>query len=107
MFIYAGASPFTQDNELAGSRNEFIHYLQKFVFSRRRRFGALNLRVSFFSASIPDQPAIVRQYMRHTAEIRTGKNGQFPSARCVALSLTRRPICSPTGRSSRTPVCQE
>lgn len=54
VFIYAGASPFTQDNELAGSRNEFIHYLQ----------------------NIPDQPAIVRQYMRHTAEIRTGKNVQ-------------------------------
>ncbi|KAL8292676.1 hypothetical protein RQP46_001288 [Phenoliferia psychrophenolica] len=54
VFIYAGASPFTQDGELAGSRNEFIHYLQNAV----------------------DQPAILRQYMRHTAEIRTGKNVQ-------------------------------
>ncbi|KAM0752659.1 thiamine diphosphate-binding protein [Meredithblackwellia eburnea MCA 4105] len=54
VFIYAGASPFTQDNELAGSRNEFIHYLQNAV----------------------DQPQILRQYMRHTAEIRTGKNVQ-------------------------------
>lgn len=29
VFIYAGASPFSQDNELEGSRNEFIHWLQK------------------------------------------------------------------------------
>ncbi|KAM0752678.1 thiamine diphosphate-binding protein [Meredithblackwellia eburnea MCA 4105] len=54
VFIYAGASPFTQDDELPGSRNEFIHYLQNAV----------------------DQPAILRQFMKHTAEIRTGKNVQ-------------------------------
>ncbi|GAA5869324.1 hypothetical protein JCM1840_005440 [Sporobolomyces johnsonii] len=54
VFIYAGASPFTQDGELAGSRNEWIHWLQ----------------------NANDQPAIMRQYMRHVAEIRTGKNAQ-------------------------------
>ncbi|GAA5972221.1 hypothetical protein JCM21900_006225 [Sporobolomyces salmonicolor] len=54
VFIYAGASPFTQDGELAGSRNEFIHWLQ----------------------NANDQSAIMRQYMRHVAEIRTGKNAQ-------------------------------
>ena len=54
VFIYAGASPFTQDGELAGSRNEFIHWLQNAV----------------------DQPAILRQYMRHVGEIRNGRNAQ-------------------------------
>ncbi|GAA5942568.1 uncharacterized protein JCM15063_000037 [Sporobolomyces koalae] len=61
VLIYAGASPFTQDNELAGSRNEFIHYLQNAV----------------------DQPQIVRQYMRHVAEIRTGKNLQQVALRAL------------------------
>ncbi|BGP11584.1 hypothetical protein JCM10049v2_007494 [Rhodotorula toruloides] len=52
VLIYAGASPYTQDGELAGSRNEFIHWLQNAV----------------------DQPQILRQYMRHVGEIRSGKN---------------------------------
>ncbi|KAM0786761.1 hypothetical protein ACM66B_002196 [Microbotryomycetes sp. NB124-2] len=54
VLIYAGASPFSDSGELAGSRNEFIHYLQNAV----------------------DQPQIVRQYMRHVGEIRSGKNVQ-------------------------------
>lgn len=37
VFIYAGASPFSDSGELAGSRNEFIHYLQKCVFSKPLR----------------------------------------------------------------------
>ncbi|GAA6024720.1 hypothetical protein JCM8202_002892 [Rhodotorula sphaerocarpa] len=52
VFIYAGASPYTENGELAGSRNEFIHWLQNAV----------------------DQPQIVRQYMRHVGEIRSGTN---------------------------------
>ncbi|KAJ8291635.1 Benzoylformate decarboxylase [Rhodotorula toruloides] len=52
VLIYAGASPYTQDGELAGSRNEFIHWLQNAV----------------------DQPQILRQYMRHVGEIRSPKN---------------------------------
>ncbi|GAA6009202.1 hypothetical protein JCM10207_004305 [Rhodosporidiobolus poonsookiae] len=54
VFIYAGASPYTENGELQGSRNEFIHWLQ----------------------NATDQPAIVRQYMRHVGEIRNGKNAQ-------------------------------
>ncbi len=52
VLIFAGASPFTQEGELRGSRNEFIHWLQD-VF---------------------DQRGIVRQYMRYDNEIRTGVN---------------------------------
>jgi acetolactate synthase-1/2/3 large subunit len=52
VLIFAGASPFTQDGELAGSRNEFIHWLQD-VF---------------------DQRGIVRGYVKYENEIRTGRN---------------------------------
>lgn len=50
--IFAGASPFTQEGELSGSRNEFIHWIQD-VF---------------------DQRGIVRGYVKYENEIRTGRN---------------------------------
>ncbi|KIJ33409.1 hypothetical protein M422DRAFT_35510, partial [Sphaerobolus stellatus SS14] len=52
VLIYAGAAPFTFNGELPGSRNEFIFWLQDSL----------------------DQPNIVRQYMRMTAQINSGKN---------------------------------
>src|SRR5699024_5705616 len=52
VFIYAGLSPVTQEGELLGSRNEFIHWLQ----------------------DVPDQRGIVRGYMKYENEIRTGAN---------------------------------
>ncbi|MBV9268380.1 MAG: thiamine pyrophosphate-requiring protein [Acidobacteriaceae bacterium] len=52
VLIFAGTSPFTQEGELKGSRNEFIHWIQD-VF---------------------DQRGIVRQYMKYDHEIRTGRN---------------------------------
>ncbi|KAJ3746353.1 thiamine pyrophosphate enzyme, N-terminal TPP binding domain-containing protein, partial [Lentinula detonsa] len=52
VLIYAGASPFTSRSEMKGGRNEWIMWLQ----------------------DIPDQTAIVRQYMRHTAQINSGRN---------------------------------
>lgn len=52
VLIFAGASPHTQEGELLGSRNEFIHWIQD-VF---------------------DQRGIVREYMKYENEIRTGKN---------------------------------
>jgi acetolactate synthase I/II/III large subunit len=52
VLIFAGSSPATQEGELRGSRNEFIHWIQD-VF---------------------DQRGIVRGYMRYDNEIRTGKN---------------------------------
>ncbi|MGG2198334.1 MULTISPECIES: thiamine pyrophosphate-requiring protein [Paenibacillus] len=52
VLIFAGASPYTQEGELVGSRNEHIHWIQD-VF---------------------DQRGIVRQYMKYDNEIRTGKN---------------------------------
>lgn len=52
VLIFAGASPFTQEGELTGSRNEFIHWIQD-VF---------------------DQRGIMRGYSKYNNEIRTGKN---------------------------------
>jgi acetolactate synthase-1/2/3 large subunit len=52
MLVFAGASPFTQDGELPGSRNEFIQWIQ----------------------DVHDQRGLVRGYMRYDNEIRTGKN---------------------------------
>jgi acetolactate synthase I/II/III large subunit len=52
VLIFAGASPYTQEGELRGSRNEFIHWLQ----------------------DVHDQRGIVRGYMKYNAEIRTGRN---------------------------------
>jgi acetolactate synthase I/II/III large subunit len=52
VFIFAGLSPFTQEGELRGSRNEFIQWIQ----------------------DVHDQRGIVRGYMKYDGEIRTGRN---------------------------------
>ena len=52
MLVFAGASPFTQDGEMRGSRNEFIQWIQD-VF---------------------DQRGIVRGYMKYDNELKTGRN---------------------------------
>lgn len=52
VLIFAGLSPATQEGELPGSRNEFIHWLQ----------------------DVPDQRGIVRQYVKYETELRTGAN---------------------------------
>jgi acetolactate synthase I/II/III large subunit len=52
VLIFAGMSPATQEAELRGSRNEFIHWLQ----------------------DAADQRGIVRGYMKYDHEIRSGAN---------------------------------
>ena len=52
VFIFAGMSPATQEGELRGSRNEYIHWLQ----------------------DVPDQRGIVRQYVKYENELRSAKN---------------------------------
>lgn len=52
VFIFAGLSPFTQEGEALGSRNEFIQWIQ----------------------DVADQRGIVRSYMKYSNEFRTGKN---------------------------------
>jgi len=52
VLIFAGSSPYTQEGELQGSRNEFIQWIQ----------------------DVHDQRGIIRGYMRYDNEIRTGRN---------------------------------
>lgn len=52
VFVFAGLSPFTQEGELPGSRNEFIHWLQ----------------------DVSDQRGIMRAYTKYDTEFRTGRN---------------------------------
>jgi acetolactate synthase-1/2/3 large subunit len=52
VLVFAGASPYTQEGELLGSRNEFIHWYQ----------------------DVNDQRGIMRGYSKYDNEIRTGKN---------------------------------
>ncbi|KAJ9157677.1 Thiamine pyrophosphate enzyme, N-terminal TPP binding domain-domain containing protein [Pleurostoma richardsiae] len=52
VMILAGTVPVTMEGELKGSRNEYIHWIQ----------------------DVPDQRAIVRQYMRYEHEIRRPHN---------------------------------
>jgi acetolactate synthase-1/2/3 large subunit len=52
VFIFAGLSPFTQEGEQAGSRNEFVQWIQ----------------------DVRDQRGIVRQYMKYDNELRSAAN---------------------------------
>jgi acetolactate synthase-1/2/3 large subunit len=52
IFVFAGASPLTQQGELKGSRNEFIQWIQ----------------------DVHDQRGIVRGYMRYEGEIRVAES---------------------------------
>ncbi|KAG6917164.1 hypothetical protein DXG01_003600 [Tephrocybe rancida] len=66
VLIYAGASPFSSNKELKGSRNEWIHWLQ----------------------DIPDQTAIVRQYMRYTAQIGSGSTASQYVNRALQIATS-------------------
>ncbi|KAN0087886.1 Thiamine pyrophosphate enzyme, N-terminal TPP binding domain containing protein [Tylopilus felleus] len=72
ILIYAGASPFTIEGELQGSRNEWIHSIQ----------------------DVHDQPAIVRQYMRYTAQIGSPESLPHHVRRAlqIAMSEPRGPV---------------
>ena len=52
VLLFAGLSPFTQEGELRGSRNEWVHWVQ----------------------DVMDQRGIVRGYVKYENEIRTGRN---------------------------------
>jgi len=52
VLIFAGASPYTLDGELPGSRNEWIHWIQ----------------------DARDQRGILRGFVKYDNEIRTGRN---------------------------------
>lgn len=64
VLIFSGLSPFTESGELTGSRTEYMHWLQ----------------------DAPDQKAIVRQFCRYTAEIRSGVNVKQSVARALQFA---------------------
>lgn len=78
VLILAGASPFTQEGELRGTRNEFIHWLQ----------------------DVPDQRGIVRGYMKYENELRTARNIKQMTHRAmqIAASDPKGPVYLMAGR---------
>ncbi|KAF6762886.1 acetolactate synthase catalytic subunit [Ephemerocybe angulata] len=72
VIIYAGASPFSTEGEHKGSRNEWIMWLQ----------------------DVPDQPSIVRQYMRHTSQLHSALTipGMVRRAVQIANSEPKGPV---------------
>ncbi|WP_339165488.1 thiamine pyrophosphate-requiring protein [Siminovitchia sp. FSL W7-1587] len=66
VLIFAGTSPITQEGELLGSRNEFIHWIQ----------------------DVPDQRGIVRDYMKYDYEIKTGTNIKQIVHRALQIAKT-------------------
>jgi acetolactate synthase-1/2/3 large subunit len=66
MLVLAGMSPATQEGELRGSRNEFIHWLQ----------------------DVHDQRGLVRGYMKYDGEIRTGRNAGMMIRRALQLACS-------------------
>ena len=66
VLIFAGAAPFTQEDELVGTRNEFIHWLQ----------------------DVRDQRGLVRGYMKYDAELRTGRNIKQMTWRALQIATS-------------------
>ena len=66
VLVFAGMSPCTLEGEMRGSRTEFIHWLQ----------------------DVPDQKAIVGQYCRYAAEIKTGTNIKQMVNRAIQFSTS-------------------
>src|SRR5262249_32220083 len=83
VLIVAGLSPVTQEGELPGSRNEFIHWLQ----------------------DAPDQAGIVRGYVKYANEIRTGRNARQLVHR--ALQIARSEPAGPAYLTAAREVMEE
>src|SRR5690625_5214397 len=64
VLVFAGASPHTQEGEMLGSRNEFIHWFQ----------------------DVNDQRGIMRGYAKYDNEIRTGKNVKQLTHRALQIA---------------------
>ncbi|KAI0662123.1 thiamine diphosphate-binding protein [Cubamyces menziesii] len=67
VLIFAGSAPFTANGELRGSKDDYGMWLQ----------------------DVPDQPAIVRQYMRYVAQIHSGKNASSMIMRALQIATSQ------------------
>lgn len=86
VLIFAGSSPFTQEGEMIGSRNEFIQWIQ----------------------DVHDQRGLVRGYMRYDNEIRTGANVKQVVHRAMqfACSDPKGPVYLMAGREVLEAECE-
>lgn len=86
VLIFAGSSPFTQQGEMVGSRNEFIQWIQ----------------------DVHDQRGLVRGYMRYDNEIRTGANVKQLVHRAMqfARSDPKGPVYLMAGREVLEAECE-
>lgn len=66
VLVFAGLSPYSCDDELRGSRTEYIHWIQ----------------------DVPDQKQIVAQYCRYTGEIKRGVNVKQMVGRALQFATT-------------------
>ncbi len=83
VFVFAGAAPYTQEGELPGGRNEFIHWIQ----------------------DVRDQRGILRNYVKYDNEIRTGRNVKHLVHR--ALQIARSEPAGPVYLTSPREVMEE
>ena len=83
VLIFAGAAPYTQEGELPGGRNEFIHWIQ----------------------DVRDQRGILRNYVKYDNEIRTGRNVKQLVHR--ALQIARSEPAGPVYLTSPREVMEE
>jgi acetolactate synthase I/II/III large subunit len=66
VLVFAGAAPYTMENELPGGRNEFIHWIQ----------------------DVHDQRGIMRGYVKYDNEIRTGRNVKQLVHRALQIAVS-------------------
>jgi acetolactate synthase-1/2/3 large subunit len=83
VFVFAGAAPYTQEGELPGGRNEFIHWIQ----------------------DVRDQRGILRNYVKYDNEIRTGRNVKQLVHR--AMQIARSEPAGPVYLTSPREVMEE
>ena len=81
--IFAGLSPYTMNNELKGTRNSMIQFLQ----------------------NVSDQAGVIRGYVKYADEIRTGKNIQQMIYR--ALQLAKSDVQAPVYLMAAREVLEE
>ncbi|KAI1789982.1 thiamine pyrophosphate enzyme, N-terminal TPP binding domain-containing protein [Ganoderma leucocontextum] len=67
VLIFAGHAPHSSDRRLKGTKNEWPMWHQ----------------------DVPDQPSIVRQYMRYTAQIQSGKNARQMVMRGLQIATSQ------------------
>jgi acetolactate synthase-1/2/3 large subunit len=66
VFIFAGLTPYTLEGELPGTRNTVVNHLQ----------------------DAPDQHALVRQYVKWSYDLRTGRNAPQVVHRALQLAVS-------------------